>query len=50
MVGYKHIPQIVTGTQAEIILNALPKTDCPEQKKSLTPLPDKFTVDWKREG
>ena len=46
MVGYKHIPQTVTGKQAEKILKALPKKDCPKQEKSLIPLPDKFTMRW----
>ena len=50
MVGYKHIPQTITGKQAEEILKVLPKKYCTQQKKSLTHLPDKFTVDWKRKG
>lgn len=48
MVGYKHLPQTITGKQAEDILKTLPKKVCPKQEKSLTPLPDKFTIGSQR--
>ena len=47
MIGYKHIPQIITGKQADKILKALPKKSCPQQGKKLSPLPVKFTVNWR---
>jgi len=47
MVGFKHIPQTITGKQADEILKQLPKKDSQQQKKNLVPLPDKFTVNLK---
>lgn len=44
MVGFKHIPQTITGKRAERILKDLPKKDYPQQEKSLVPLPDNFIV------
>lgn len=46
MVGFKHIPQTVTGKKAEDLLKKIPQKDS-QQEKRLVPLPDKFTVDWK---
>ena len=48
MIGFKHIPQTITGEKADEILKKLPKKDCPQQKKSPVPLPDKFTVSSKK--
>lgn len=48
MVGFKHIPQTITGEKAEEILKKLPEKDCEDQKKSPVPLPDKFTVRSKK--
>ena len=48
MVGFKHIPQTITGKKVEEILKKVPKKDCPNQKKGLAPLPDKFTVSSKK--
>lgn len=44
MVGFKHIPQTITGKQAEKILKAIPQNGRSQEKKSLTPLPDKFSI------
>lgn len=44
MVGFKHIPQTITGKQAEKILKAIPQNGRSQEKKSLTPLPDQFTI------
>ena len=44
MVGFKHIPQTIKGKRAEEILKAIPQNSCLQEKKSLTPLPDQFTI------
>ena len=44
MVGFKHIPQIISGKKAEEILKATPQNGHSQGKKSLTPLPDKFSI------
>ena len=44
MVGFKHIPQTIKGKQAEKILKAIPQNGRLQEKKSLTPLPDQFTI------
>ena len=33
MVGFKHIPQTITGEKAEEILKKLPEKDCQERKR-----------------
>lgn len=48
MVGFKHIPQTVIGKQADDLLKKLSKESSTQKDKGLAPLPDKFTVDWKR--
>ena len=44
MVGFKHIPQVISGKKAEDILKAIPQNGRSQEKKSLTPLPDQFTI------
>ena len=44
MVGFKHIPQTISGKQAEEILKSLPKKDYPHKDKGIVPLPDKFSI------
>lgn len=44
MVGFKHIPQTISGKKAEDILKSLPKKDCPHKDKGIVPLPDKFSI------
>ena len=44
MVGFKHMPQVISGKQAEKILKAIPQNGHSQGKKNLTPLPDQFTI------
>lgn len=44
MVGFKHIPQTISGKKAEDILKSLSKKDCPHKDKGIVPLPGKFSI------
>ncbi len=47
MIGQRHIPQTISGKQAEAIAKTLPKKDRTQKTKGRAPLPDKMIISLK---